>query len=89
MEKRFDKKIDGLTKVVQQGMRILVNVDKRLDALAAETQKLKTEMKDLAGEMKGLAAAQKSLAIAQKETEATLKAFIAGSRNGRNGRAGH
>ena len=60
-EKKLDRRMDAVTKLVQQGMKAIV-----------ETQ----------GQLK-------ELAQAQKETERTLKAFIAGSRNGKSGRNGH
>ena len=63
--------MDAMTKLLQQGMRMLVRTDAKLAELA-------TSQKELAD-------SQKELAAAQKETEQTLKAFINSLRNGRNG----
>ena len=72
MEKRFDRRISGITKLLQQGMRVLA--------------KTETTMEELAEAQKELAQSQKELAQAQKETDRTLKAFINSLRQGRNGR---
>jgi hypothetical protein len=74
-ERRMDKidtRLDGISKLLQQGMRMLVKTDTTLSQLA-QAQK-RTELK--------LA----ELAEAHKETEQTLKTFIKSMRNGRNGR---
>jgi hypothetical protein len=87
---KTEVRLTGITKLLQQGMRMLVKTDttlaqiadaqKRTDARLAESQK-RTDAKfaDLAREMK-------ELAKAQRETERTLRAFIKGQRNGRNDR---
>ena len=79
MEKRFDRRISGITKLLQQGMRVLAKTETTMEELA-EAQK------ELAQSQKELAEAQKELAQAQKETDRTLKAFINSLRQGRNGR---
>ena len=60
-EKKLDRRMDAITKLIQQGMKTLSRTQGHLDELAQ----------------------------AQKETERTLKAFIASSRNGKSGRNGH
>ena len=78
MEKRLDKRMDAITRLLQQGMRMLVKTDIQLKEVA-EAQKLTDRrLAELAGE-------QKELAAAQKATERSLKAFIDSLRNGRNG----
>ena len=73
-EARFDKldrKIGGITKLVQQGMRLLVAQQKhtaKLDKALAE-----------------LALSQAELAESQKATDRTLRAFMDSMRKGRNG----
>ena len=71
---RTEVRVDGIARLLQQGMRMLVKTDK---ALA-----------ELAHGQKELAQAQKELAQAQRATERTLKAFIDSMRLGRNGRNG-
>jgi hypothetical protein len=94
---RIDTRLDGVSKLLQQGMRMLAKTDttlhglaqaqKRTDVRVAEAQKRTDIM------LAGLAAAQKrtdtalaELAAAQKKTEQTLKTFIKSLGNGRNGR---
>ncbi len=93
-------RLTGITKLMKQGMRMLVKTDTQLAELATAQKRtegrvaelavgmreLSGEMKELSVEMKELAKAQKELAHAQKTTERTLQAFIKGQRNGRNGR---
>ena len=67
----MDRRMDGIAKLLQQGMRMLVKTDTKLAAIA-EAQK-RTEAKF--GE----------LAVAQRATERSLKAFIDSLRHGRNG----
>ena len=90
-------RLTGITKLLQQGMRMLVRTDsalaqlaagqKRTDARVAELQ-MRTDAKfaELAFSHKELAAEMRELARAQKQTERILQAFIKGQRNGRNGR---
>jgi hypothetical protein len=55
--------MDGVTKLLKVGMKMLAKIEKRMDELAT---------------------AQKELAAAQKNTERTLQAFIAASKNGKH-----
>ncbi|HTP36449.1 MAG TPA: hypothetical protein VMJ75_29945 [Candidatus Acidoferrales bacterium] len=71
---RMMRRIDGLTKLVQIGMRQL--------------NKLAEAQKQLAAAQKDLAAAQKDLAASQKKTETTLRAFIDSMNKGGNGAKG-
>jgi len=72
MEKRLDRRMDAITKLLQQGMRILV----KNQSEAAELRKAQRRTDDKLAE----------LADAQKETQRTLRAFIASLRTGPNGR---
>ena len=99
-----DGRLRGISKLIQQGMRMIVKnettvaqlaeAQKRTDATLAElTQaqkrtdaKLDAKFAGMAGAHKELAREMKELAKAQKGTERTLRAFIRGQRNGRNGR---
>ena len=69
---KLDRRVDGIAKILQQGMRMLAKTDATLAELAA-TQK-RTD------------AALAELAQAHKATERSLKAFIDSMRHGRNGR---
>ena len=87
-ERRMDKtdmRLDGISKLLQQGMRMLVKTDAALAAFQKRT----------GATFAGLAQAQKrtdtklaELAQAHKATERSLKAFIDSLRHGRNGRNG-
>jgi septal ring factor EnvC (AmiA/AmiB activator) len=72
LEKRLDRRMDAITKLLHQGMRMIVQID--------------TKVAELAKSQAELAKSQKELAAAQKATERTLKALIDSLRNGRNGR---
>jgi ParB-like chromosome segregation protein Spo0J len=125
-EARTDVRLAGITKLIQQGMRMLVKneaaiakneaaiaqlaeAQKRTDAKLAETaartdaklaetaartdarlaqMAARTDAKfaEMAEAHKELALEMKELAKAQKQTERSLRAFIQGQRNGRNGR---
>jgi hypothetical protein len=94
---RTEIRLTGITKLLQQDVRMLVKTDsavaqlaaaqKRTDARLATLQK-RTDAKfaELAHSQKELTEEMKELARAQRETERTLQAFIKGQRNGRNGR---
>ena len=72
---KMDKRIDAITKILQQGMRMLVKTDVRLAELAQAQKRTDARLAELAG--------------AQTATERSLKAFIDSLRHGRNGRTGH
>ena len=69
-EARFDHRIDAITKLAQQGMRMLVAQQKRSDKLERA--------------LAGLAESQAELAESQKATDRTPRAFIDSMRKGRN-----
>ena len=71
MEKRFDRRLDGMTKLIEHGMRRLSKIEDTLVNVTRIQQEIAIE--------------QKELARAQRETERTLKAFINSLRPGRNG----
>ena len=79
MEKRLDRRMDAITKLLQQGMRILVKNQTEIAELRKAQRRTDNKLAELAE-------AQKELAQAQKETQRTLRAFLASLRNGRNGR---
>jgi len=79
MEKRFDKRLNGIAGILQQGMRMLVRTETRLAELPAS-------QKELAASQKELAASQKELVASQKETDRKLKALINSLRHNGNGR---
>ena len=94
---KTDVQLSGITKLIQQGMRMLIKnetavaqlaeAQKHTDAkLAASAERTDAKFAEMADAHKELAREMKELAKAQKETERTLKAFIRGQRNGRNGR---
>lgn len=82
VEKRLDKRMDTIAKLIQQGMRMLVThkaeTDRHIDGLV-EAQ-MRTDAK-----MAELAEAQRGLAAAQEDTQKSLKAFIDSLQKGRNG----
>src|SRR5262249_31591537 len=86
MEKRIDRRMDAITKLLQQGMRMLVKTDTKLAAIADAQRRTDIRLAELAKTQKDLTAAQKDLAAAQKATDRSLKAFIDSLRQGRNGR---
>jgi len=105
---KTEVRLSGITKLIQQGMRMLAKneatvaqlaeAQKRTDAklaaiaertdakLAAIAERTDAKFAEMADAHKELAREMKELAKAQKETQRTLRAFIRGQRNGRNGR---
>jgi len=80
-EVRMDKRLDGIAKLLEQGMRMLAKTDKTLAELAQAQKRTDSRLSELAQ-------AQKELVQAQRATERTLKSFIDSMRHGRNGRNG-
>ena len=72
MEKRLDRRMDAITKLLQQGMRILVKNQTEIAELRKAQRRTDNKLAELAE--------------AQKETQRTLRSFIASLRTGRNGR---
>ena len=72
LEKRLDRRMDAITRLLQQGMRILVKNQSEIAELRKAQRRTDTKLAELAE--------------AQTETQRTLRAFIASLRNGRNGR---
>ena len=72
LEKRLDRRMDAITRLLQQGMRILVKNQSEIAELRKAQRRTDTKLAELAE--------------AQTETQRTLRAFIARLRNGRNGR---
>ena len=69
---RLATRMDGITKIVRTGMKMLVR-------LGEDQRKMREDLKTLA-------ASHKELAASQKRTERTLQAFIASLHKGGNGR---
>jgi hypothetical protein len=82
VEKRLDKRMDAIAKLIQQGMRMLVThkaeTNRKINALVDAQMRGEARMERLDEKMEELAAAQ-------KDTQKTLKAFIASLQKGRNG----
>jgi len=83
---KTETRLTGITKLLQQGMRMLAKTDGKLAELAEAEKRTQARLSELAGAQKETAQAIKDLAKAQLETERTLQAFIKGQRNGRNSR---
>ena len=82
MEK-MDGRLDGIAKLIRQGMRMLVKTDARLAELTQAQKRTEVALAELAQHTdSGFA----ELRQAQKATEKSLKAFIDSLRHGRNGR---
>ena len=79
MERRLDRRMNGITTLLQQGMRMLAKTDTTLAELV-EAQK------ELAKAQTRTDIKLAELAKAQKATDRSLKAFIDSLRHGRNGR---
>ena len=71
MEK-MDKRIDGIAKLIRQGMQMLVKTDATMAELVRAQKRTEVKLQELAQ--------------AQKETEKSLKAFMDSLRTGRNGK---
>ena len=75
---KAEVRMTGISKLLQQGMLMLVKTDSKLAQLAASH-------KDLVQAQKELTKSQKELTQAQRATERSLKAFMDSLRNGQNG----
>jgi len=80
---KTETRLTGITKLMQQGMSMLVRVETNLAELSEAQKRTETKVAELAGEMKELSTEMKELAKAQKQTERTLQVFIRGQHNGR------
>jgi phage-related tail protein len=89
MEKRLDKRMDGVAKSLKPGMRILVKhqaeTRSNINALVKAQMRSEARAERLDGRMEELAASHKGLAASQKDTQRTPKAFIESLKKGRNG----
>lgn len=94
---KTEVRMTGITGLLQPGMRMVVKAgttlvqmaeaQKRADArLAGFQSRTDAKFAELADTQKDLIHEMKELAKAEKETERTLRAFLKGQRNGRNGR---
>ena len=78
---KTDMRLDGISKLLQQGMRMLVRTDTTLAELAQAQKRTDAKVTEVTQNLRDLARAQKA-------TERSLKAFIDSLRHGRNGRNG-
>ncbi len=78
MERRLDRRMDGIVKLIKTGMRMIVEIQESHKELAAE-------MKELAGEVKEFAAGMKELAAVQKRTEQRFDRWLESMNKGPNG----
>ena len=86
MERRFDRRINGITKLLQPGMRMLVKTDTKLAELAEGQKRTDRNLEQLVKGQKRTDRKLEELADAQKATDRSLKAFIDSLRDGGNGR---
>jgi peptidoglycan hydrolase CwlO-like protein len=82
---RTDVRLDGITKLLRQGMRMVVKTQTTVAQLAEAQKRTESRLDRLAKAQHDLAKEMKELAKAQKETERTLRTYIRAQRNGRNG----
>ena len=82
MEKRLDKRMDAIARLLQQGVRSLVKIHAEVGGIAKAQKRSDAKFAELAQ-------AQRELAEAQKATDRSLKNLIDHLRTGRNGRSGH
>jgi hypothetical protein len=71
---RLGRRIDGLTTIVKQGMKMLVVLDKRMNQLAVAQQETTVAMRELAA--------------SQKATDKKFQVFLDSLGKGGNGRNG-
>ena len=83
---KTETRLTGITKLVQQGMKMLVKIETNLAELSEAQRRTEAKVAEVAEAQSELAREMKELAKAQKQTERALRAFILGQRNGRNGR---
>ena len=91
---RAESRMDGIAKLIRQGMRMLVRTDTRLAELTQAQKRTEVALAESArhtdarfGELaQHMDAGFAELRQAQKATEKSLKAFIDSLRHGRNGR---
>ena len=75
---KMDKRIDGIAKLLHQGMRILVKVE-------SAQQRTEARVAELFQAQKRTETTMAELAEAQKQTQRSLKAFLDSVRHRRNG----
>lgn len=83
---RFERRINGLSKLVQHGMRMLVRIEKDTREFRNEIREFKDDVGKFRQEV---GVSLKRLADAQAKTEKLLQKFIAAQINGRGRRSGH
>ena len=83
---RLATRMDGITKIVRTGMKMLVRLGEDQRKMREDLRTLATSHKELAASHKELAASHRELVAAQKRTERTIQAFIASLHKGGNGR---
>ncbi len=88
MEKRFDRRLNGIATLIQQGMRRLVKIEDTLANVTHIQQQFARDQQELAKNLQELAREQRELAKSQRDTDRTLKAFIDSLRRPGNGGRG-
>jgi len=78
MERRLDRRMDGIVKLIKTGMRMIVEIQESHKELAAE-------MKELAAEVKELSAGMKELAAVQRRTDQRFDRWLESMNKGANG----
>ena len=85
---KSEVRMDGLTRLIQRGMRILITTNARVGELARGQKQLTQAQKELARAQKQTDTRFEELARAQTATERSLKTLIDTLRHKRNGRNG-
>jgi hypothetical protein len=67
---RFDKRFDGITKLIRMGMKAIMSTDKKVDALVASQKRTNLAMA-------GLVASQKRTDLAMAATDERINALLA------------
>jgi len=85
----IDQRMDGITKLIQQGMRLLLDnkteTDRKINALIDGQLRTEANVERLSEAQTRIDAKFEQLAEAHKATEQALKAFIDSLRQGNNG----
>jgi flagellar hook-basal body complex protein FliE len=80
---KTETRLAGITKLMQQGMRMLVRVETNLAQLSEAQKRTEATVAEVAEAQNKLTREMKELAKAQKHTEQALRTFILGQHNGR------
>jgi chromosome segregation ATPase len=84
-EARFQRRLNGITVLIRQGMHIIVNLQQAQKHTDENLNILVSHVDNLTGTVAALAGKVDALAEAQRATEQSLKAFIDSLNKGTNG----